>query len=668
MLNNVLLSNSIAPHTILATMIQNHEFMTRPITHRISACTRIFVAAFAITGLASFPWSVASKSNLSCTKTALKSYPKFVLSSDPANTLLNQAGIQGKKIRQTGKQALLRVVGNECGRMALKGGQPQFEEWYKIEVSKGPHLYIRKAEIRELNKNQKREVKDWVAIKTNPNIGGLKKHLKQYSKGISATAAEQLLTAKIKALFKSKVEFLDDKLDETHSGTLILKEKFFDGLRMLKSSPLNIMVPLAGKWDRFETESFKIVDLWNKINQDVQKLKSDGQSGNYPTSLKKYGEIESNLSQILKGIITQLDLKREIEAEAQLLMNREQAKPNKLGRPKDSDRTKSDERAASPAETTIKLQGNAVQSAEPDNRSASSSATVAAQKPNGGAKRFEVDKKNRKPGSVQSDPSSKKRSDLISSNWIDAFLVIMVILIIVALTATLAVYYIRLRDLREENDNLLQQLSGKTINIRDLHSQLSRQKVIQGDTGLLTSSASQTDEEFDAALRNIDETSVTGLDPIEDNHVSEQEQVDHGQIIEDFVANYKSIIYDDVEKLEGFRKRWDVVGAVRKLGTERDELGTLVFETSEPFNRVDFWCVPMFNINTFLVLPGRKPAATAATLVSDDARPADKLFRGIFDISGGNMFELRVPASAERKGDALSVTTKGKINLPTNSR
>ena len=117
---------------------------------------------------------------------------------------------------------------------------------------------------------------------------------------------------------------------------------------------------------------------------------------------------------------------------------------------------------------------------------------------------------------------------------------------------------------------------------------------------------------------------------------------------------------------KNFKKKWDAFGVVRKTGTGRELKGILVNNDSKEFDRSDFWCIPIAG-NKYIILLSRFLATKTATLVGDDGRPAEQMFRGIYEIRDGTVFELYHPAHAFQRGVEYEITVMGKLQLPSNS-
>jgi hypothetical protein len=264
-------------------------------------------------------------------------------------------------------------------------------------------------------------------------------------------------------------------------------------------------------------------------------------------------------------------------------------------------------------------------------------------------------------------PYVEEGSDSYLGFWTKIFLLITVILMIFIIASISFVLYRRYRDLEEQVIALHSQVDRRGSTIRRLESELT-------SSGFEYEEDKSSDQLWDTNSAVFQKPNTTRADsPVtaevlpEYKLTPEPQPVDEGITIQQFVAEFKRVIYE-LDELEKFKKKWNVTGIIRKAGTVRAELGELVFAPSIHLNQVDFWGVPIRDGSIFIILPGRGPATAAATLVSDDGRPAEKLFRGIFDVVGGTMFELREPGEARLDGDTLVMSKKGKINLPANSR
>ena len=117
----------------------------------------------------------------------------------------------------------------------------------------------------------------------------------------------------------------------------------------------------------------------------------------------------------------------------------------------------------------------------------------------------------------------------------------------------------------------------------------------------------------------------------------------------------------DPNKIEAFKNKWQAVGLDRETRVGASSITTLK-KDNRPFERCNFWAVPMKN--RYRIFGGRVLRTNSVALTADDGRMARDLLTGIFDIEYGTGFQITRQGIAVMKNQIFEITEKGKIVIP----
>jgi hypothetical protein len=645
---------------IVVLMFQIPKIMKHKIIDLISIYGLMIVSILIVTGITFFSANAENKKSVSCPDDPSGARTKYVLPSSQKVWLRKNPGVTGSTIRKAKKHELLRIIGRKC--VPETGTEPS--KWYQVELLDGGEGYISGSWVKSLNKKQKKDVEAWGAFQTEQNIEALKFYLSHFQNGFYIVAAKKRLADMQEKDITSKVESLRNELDELTYKIANYIDLFPDEYFSPNGPSKFLTGTLAKRRDNFYNQVSKVQERLESLEKELWKLEAPVKAQKYVKQLENYERIKLSLVQIKK---LNSDPKSGLYASSILLENDistfiksgKSTESNKSTPSKVSEAPPSDKKSQASAITTKMKRENAGKLPETDKSATVAPTSIAEIKPAAAPKPEEIKKNPQKTDPAQGDQQPMQRSNSFLNGWGGFFGVALLTFISVGIILAVIFTLLYVRDLRDD-------IYRKNATIRDLRLRLDEARSIPRNERLVESSASLSGGEHKAS-RGLAQEPGREHFPAKPEVVPEAEQVDEGPTIEEFVVDYKSSIYD-ASKVDEFMVQWDVKGASRKPGTDREELGTLVFDSSQPLNQVDFWCARTGDASKFLILPGRKQATSAATLASDDGRPGKKLFRGIFEIIGSTKFELLDPALAKCKGDTLTVMGKGKVNLPTNSR
>jgi hypothetical protein len=135
--------------------------------------------------------------------------------------------------------------------------------------------------------------------------------------------------------------------------------------------------------------------------------------------------------------------------------------------------------------------------------------------------------------------------------------------------------------------------------------------------------------------------------------------------IAQLLSEYQEAIRS-VEASRAFIKKWHV------LGTSRDPSmsikNAVALERGGDPEQTDFWCVPTTHTGMYLVLPGWNTVTRASSLIADSGRPAERLFKGIFEIHGGSTnLDVQNHAVCKLNDGTHHIIELGSLRLPIRS-
>jgi hypothetical protein len=278
----------------------------------------------------------------------------------------------------------------------------------------------------------------------------------------------------------------------------------------------------------------------------------------------------------------------------------------------------------------------------------------------------EATKKAKASDNSQEDlaKENKELKSQADSSRLISIIIISVLIITTLASGTAAIFfYIRSRDLMEQNADLESTLSrlqnrptaNESRSSTRVRSDLAAQHELEGQP---------VRDEFDFSPPDRIESRAQSGEGLDE---ANQDTAPPPPTLDQFLEEYRQAIFS-VDESQKFANAWNAFGVKRAQAGSNGEAGTLVADTSAEIGRVEFWCFSMTSSGKYkyLILPGRNTYIRAPKLVADSGRPAERLFKGIFEIRGGGASNLEVLQAAMATGDGktLQITKLGVVKLP----